>query len=189
MLETVGCQQTATFKAKETAHRPSRRLHPDHRGEAGGAGAQSHHLHDNLQRPVPRAAAALQRRPAVTIDIHNRDRHARATALAWAVRFHRCRWRREEGTPFIPAHGSRRITFAPKPSGLRFYHTHVHAGANLNAGQYTGQVGPVYIEPKNNPGQLRSRGFPHAEGIRTDLQPRRRHGDGLSVARGDRKRR
>src|ERR1017187_7991583 len=30
----------------------------------------------------------------------------------------------EEGTPFIPAHGSRRITFVPKPSGYRFYHTH-----------------------------------------------------------------
>jgi FtsP/CotA-like multicopper oxidase with cupredoxin domain len=58
----------------------------------------------------------------------------------------------EEGTPFIPAHGSRRITFVPKPSGYRFYHTHVRAGANLNAGQYTGLVGPVYIEPKNNAG-------------------------------------
>jgi FtsP/CotA-like multicopper oxidase with cupredoxin domain len=58
----------------------------------------------------------------------------------------------EEGTPFIPAHGNRRITLVPKPSGYRFYHTHVRAGANLNAGQYTGLVGPVYIEPKNNPG-------------------------------------
>jgi FtsP/CotA-like multicopper oxidase with cupredoxin domain len=58
----------------------------------------------------------------------------------------------EEGTPFIPAHGSRRITFTPGPSGCRFYHTHVRAAANLNAGQYTGQVGPVYIEPTNNPG-------------------------------------
>ena len=31
---------------------------------------------------------------------------------------------------------------------LRFYHTHVHAGGDLNAGQHTGQVGPLYIEPK-----------------------------------------
>ncbi len=59
----------------------------------------------------------------------------------------------EEGTPFIPAHGSRRIAFAPKPSGFRFYHTHVRAGADLAAGQYSGQVGPVYIEPKVNPGR------------------------------------
>jgi FtsP/CotA-like multicopper oxidase with cupredoxin domain len=58
----------------------------------------------------------------------------------------------EEGTPFIPPHGSRRVVFVPKPAGFRFYHTHVHAGANLNAGHYTGLVGPVYIEPKNNPG-------------------------------------
>ena len=58
----------------------------------------------------------------------------------------------EEGTPWIPAHGKRRITFTPKPSGLRFYHTHNRAGADLCAGQYSGQVGPVYIEPKVNPG-------------------------------------
>src|SRR5450755_2072578 len=58
----------------------------------------------------------------------------------------------EEGTPFIPAHGSRRITFTPRPAGFRFYHTHVRAGANLGTGQYTGMVGPVYIEPKNNTG-------------------------------------
>ena len=59
----------------------------------------------------------------------------------------------EEGTPWIPAHGKRRISFTPGPSGLRFYHTHNRAGADLYAGQYSGQVGPVYIEPKQNPGR------------------------------------
>ena len=59
----------------------------------------------------------------------------------------------EEGTPYIPAHGSRLISFVPQPSGLRFYHTHVRAGGDMNRGQYTGQVGPVYIEPKDNPGR------------------------------------
>lgn len=58
----------------------------------------------------------------------------------------------EEGTPFIPAHGSRRLAFTPGPSGLRFDHTHLVAGADLELGQYNGQVGPVYIEPKHNPG-------------------------------------
>ncbi len=58
----------------------------------------------------------------------------------------------EEGTPFIPAHGMRRIQFTPRPSGLRFYHTHNRAGADLHAGQYGGQVGPVYIEPQSEPG-------------------------------------
>ena len=58
----------------------------------------------------------------------------------------------EEGTPYIPAHGMRRITFTPNPPGFRFYHTHNRAAADLAAGQYSGQVGPVYIEPKSAPG-------------------------------------
>ena len=58
----------------------------------------------------------------------------------------------EEGTPFVPAHGMRRISFVPKPSGFRFYHTHVVPGGDLNRGTYTGQAGPIYIEPKNEPG-------------------------------------
>lgn len=58
----------------------------------------------------------------------------------------------EEGTPFVPAHGKRRITYTPRPAGFRFYHSHNRAGANLFAGTYSGQVGPVYIEPRNEPG-------------------------------------
>ena len=58
----------------------------------------------------------------------------------------------EEGTPFIPAHGMRRVEFLPKPSGFRFYHTHVPAGSDLNRGMYTGEAGAVYIEPRDNPG-------------------------------------
>src|SRR5437016_2916743 len=59
----------------------------------------------------------------------------------------------EEGTPYIPANGKRCITFTPKPSGFRFYHTHNHAGANLSAGQYGGEVGPVYIESAEESGR------------------------------------
>lgn len=59
----------------------------------------------------------------------------------------------EEGTPFIPARGMRRIAFTPGPAGFRFYHTHLTPGADLSAGQYGGQVGPVYIEPKREPGR------------------------------------
>jgi FtsP/CotA-like multicopper oxidase with cupredoxin domain len=59
----------------------------------------------------------------------------------------------EEGTPFVAAGGMRRVSLVPQPSGLRFYHTHVRACGDLNRGQYTGQVGPVYIEPKNNAGR------------------------------------
>ena len=58
----------------------------------------------------------------------------------------------EEGTPFIPPHGTRRISFTPRPAGFRFYHTHVFAGADLNRGTYTGQAGPVFIESAQNAG-------------------------------------
>jgi len=58
----------------------------------------------------------------------------------------------EEGTPFIPARGMRRIAFTPGPAGFRFYHTHLVPGADLTKGQYNGEVGPVYIEPKHEAG-------------------------------------
>ena len=58
----------------------------------------------------------------------------------------------EEGSPYVPAHGMSRIAFVPGPSGFRFYHTHVVAGGDLNRGTYSGQAGPIYIEPKGNPG-------------------------------------
>ncbi len=60
----------------------------------------------------------------------------------------------EEGTPFIPAHGKRRIVFTPRPAGFRFYHTHNRAGANLYAGLYSGQVGAAYVEPRDEPGNF-----------------------------------
>lgn len=58
----------------------------------------------------------------------------------------------EEGTPYIPAHGMRRLQFTPRPAGFRFYHTHLVPRDDLSLGQYNGQVGPVYIEPRNEPG-------------------------------------
>jgi FtsP/CotA-like multicopper oxidase with cupredoxin domain len=87
-----------------------------------------------------------------TIDIHNQT--DRPEQLHWHGQFVSTDvdGSAEEGTPFISPHGRRRITFVPKPAGFRFYHTHVRAGADLNAGQYSGLVGPVYIEPKDNPG-------------------------------------
>lgn len=58
----------------------------------------------------------------------------------------------EEGTPFVAPRAVQRIVFVPRPAGFRFYHSHVFAGADLNRGTYTGQAGPVYIEPKDNAG-------------------------------------
>jgi FtsP/CotA-like multicopper oxidase with cupredoxin domain len=60
----------------------------------------------------------------------------------------------EERSPWIPAHGVRRLAFVPGPAGFRFYHTHVHAGSNLDLGQYGGEVGPLYIEPAHDPGSF-----------------------------------
>ena len=58
----------------------------------------------------------------------------------------------EEGSPYVPPHGTRRVTFTPRPAGFRFAHTHLIAGNDLNQGTYTGQAAPVYIEPANNAG-------------------------------------
>jgi len=104
----------------------------------------------NGQFPGP--LLRFQEGKPVTIDIHNQT--DTPEQLHWHGQFVPVDvdGAAEEGTPFIPPHGSRRITLVPKPSGYRFYHTHVHAADNLAAGQYTGLVGPVYIEPKNNSG-------------------------------------
>jgi FtsP/CotA-like multicopper oxidase with cupredoxin domain len=58
----------------------------------------------------------------------------------------------EEGTPYVPARGSRRIGIVPGPAGFRFVHTHVAAGNDLSRGTYSGQAAPVYIEPAHDPG-------------------------------------
>jgi len=57
----------------------------------------------------------------------------------------------EEGTPAVPPHGSRRYTFTPRPSGTRWYHTHIPAGRDLKRGTYSGQFGFFYIEPTSEP--------------------------------------
>jgi FtsP/CotA-like multicopper oxidase with cupredoxin domain len=55
----------------------------------------------------------------------------------------------ESGTPVVPAHGRRRYTFTPAPSGTRWYHSHAMAMADLHKGAYTGQFGFLYIEPSS----------------------------------------
>jgi len=59
----------------------------------------------------------------------------------------------EEGTPLIPPKGSQRYTFEARPSGTRWYHSHVSAGRNLNRATFTGQFGMFYIEPRGEPGR------------------------------------
>jgi FtsP/CotA-like multicopper oxidase with cupredoxin domain len=59
----------------------------------------------------------------------------------------------EEGTPLIAPGATARYTFTPRPSGFRWYHTHTSADRDFKKGQYTGQHGFLFIEPRQNPGQ------------------------------------
>ena len=59
----------------------------------------------------------------------------------------------EEGTPMVPAGGSRRYTFTPRPAGTRWYHTHAKAGRDLGRGLYAGEFGFLIVEPAQDPGR------------------------------------
>jgi FtsP/CotA-like multicopper oxidase with cupredoxin domain len=58
----------------------------------------------------------------------------------------------EEGTPHVPRRGSQRYTFTPKPSGTRWYHSHITSGRNFQTGTYTGQFGMMIVEPRDDRG-------------------------------------
>ena len=83
----------------------------------------------------------------------------------------------EEGSPYIPARGMRRIAFTPGPSGLRFYHSHLIAGSDLDAGLYSAQAGPVYIDPRREPGQFDREVFL----ILKEFQPKLSHGGDMAM--------
>src|ERR1035438_867176 len=57
----------------------------------------------------------------------------------------------EEGTPMVASHGRRRYSFVPRPSGTRWYHSHVYAGRDLHRSTYSGQYGILILEPRQNP--------------------------------------
>ena len=104
----------------------------------------------NGQFPGP--LLRLKEGQQITVDVHNHT--DTPEQLHWHGQFvgDEVDGAAEEGTPYIPAHGLRRLSFTPRPAGFRFYHTHNFAGADLSAGQYSGQVGLVYIESKHEPG-------------------------------------
>ena len=58
----------------------------------------------------------------------------------------------EEGTPLVPAHGSRKFTIVPAPSGTRYYHTHMASKGELERGTFNGQYGFFYVEPRSESG-------------------------------------
>lgn len=58
----------------------------------------------------------------------------------------------EEGMPMVEPGATRQYSFTARPSGTRWYHTHISAGKDLRRSLYSGQFGFFYIEPKSNPG-------------------------------------
>ena len=89
----------------------------------------------------------------VTVDIHN-DTDS-PELVHWHGQFvsPEVDGTEEEGTPLVAPHANRQFTFAPQPSGTRWYHTHAMAGPDLTKGGFSGQFGFLYVEPKSEPGQ------------------------------------
>ena len=108
---------------------------------------------------VPGPLIRLREGKPVTIDVTNR------TKIPEVVHWHglflppEVDGAMEEGTPAIPPGGKARYTFTPRPSGLRWYHTHVVAGHDLRKGQYSGQHGFILIESSDNPGRYDAEAF------------------------------
>jgi FtsP/CotA-like multicopper oxidase with cupredoxin domain len=59
----------------------------------------------------------------------------------------------EEGSPMVERGGTQRYTFAAKPTGTRWYHSHDVAGKDLTRSLYSGMYGFLIVEPANDPGR------------------------------------
>jgi len=53
----------------------------------------------------------------------------------------------EEGSPMIAPGAWTLITFAPRPAGLHWYHTHAMGHHDLKRGLYSGQFGVLHVNP------------------------------------------
>ena len=100
---------------------------------------------------VPGPLLRLKEGRSVTIDVTNHS--GNSEVVHWHGLFlpSEVDGAMEEGTPLIPAGGHARYTFTPRPAGFRWYHTHTFAGKDLHKGQYTGEHGFLFIEPRDNP--------------------------------------
>jgi FtsP/CotA-like multicopper oxidase with cupredoxin domain len=100
---------------------------------------------------VPGPLLRLKEGRSVTIDVTNHS--GNSEVVHWHGLFlpPEVDGAMEEGTPPIPAGSHARYTFIPRPSGFRWYHTHTFAGKDLHKGQYTGEHGFLFIEPRDNP--------------------------------------
>ena len=104
-------------------------------------------------RQVPGPLLRLQEGRPVTIDVSNQTTNSEVVHWHGLFLPPQVDGAMEEGTPLIPGGGHARYTFTPRPSGFRWYHTHTFAGKDLHKGQYTGEHGFLFIEPRDNPGR------------------------------------
>jgi FtsP/CotA-like multicopper oxidase with cupredoxin domain len=100
---------------------------------------------------VPGPLLRLKEGQPVTIDVTNRTGNSEVVHWHGLILPSEVDGAMEEGTPPIPAGGRARYTFTPRPAGFRWYHTHTFAGKDLRKGQYTGEHGFLFIEPRDNP--------------------------------------
>jgi FtsP/CotA-like multicopper oxidase with cupredoxin domain len=100
---------------------------------------------------VPGPLLRLRQGVPVTIDVTN------STGSADIVHWHGLTTdvindgAMEEGSPMIGPGETLRYHLTPNPAGLRWYHTHTMAGANLDVGTYTGQFGFLLVEGASDP--------------------------------------
>jgi len=59
----------------------------------------------------------------------------------------------EEGSPMIGRGNTRRYSFAAKPAGTRWYHSHNMAGKDVTRSPYSGMYGFLIIDPGSEPGR------------------------------------
>ena len=59
----------------------------------------------------------------------------------------------EEGSPMVERGAVRRYTFAAKPGGTRWYHSHDVAGTDLKRSLYSGMYGFLIVEQTDDPGR------------------------------------
>jgi FtsP/CotA-like multicopper oxidase with cupredoxin domain len=102
---------------------------------------------------VPGPLLRMKEGRPVTVEVTNRS--DRPEVVHWHGQFlpSAIDGAAEEGTPLIAPGATARYTITPRPAGFRWYHTHTMAMNDLTRAQYGGQHGPVWIEPRDNPGR------------------------------------
>jgi FtsP/CotA-like multicopper oxidase with cupredoxin domain len=115
------------------------------------AGPRRHIKTTAYNGQVPGPLLKLKEGQPVTIEVNNHT--ANPEVVHWHGLFlpSSVDGAMEEGTPPILPGGRARYTFTPRPAGFRWYHTHIFAGKDLHKGQYTGQHGFLFIEPRDYP--------------------------------------